>query len=105
MAEDNWQRKANKFALKYNLHHSPMVHALDLVSEVGEVAKEIIVATEYGRQSAQFNQPDIDYEMGDVLYSLCLLASAAGVDLGEALDASLAKYEERMQKRGHSGSA
>lgn len=46
---ENWQRRAADFAAKHNLHHDPRVYALDLMSELGEVAKEILLVTDYGK--------------------------------------------------------
>jgi NTP pyrophosphatase (non-canonical NTP hydrolase) len=93
---DNWQERATEFAQKHNLLHPPGVFALDLASEVGEVAKEILLATDYGRRPFQ-PQPNLAGELGDVLYSLCLLASSAGVDLETAFKSVLAKYEQRLE--------
>jgi NTP pyrophosphatase (non-canonical NTP hydrolase) len=94
----NWQARATEFAQNHNLLHAPGVFALDLASEVGEVAKEILLATDYGQRPFQA-QPTLAGELGDVLYSLCLLASSAGVDLESALDDVLAKYEQRIHNR------
>jgi NTP pyrophosphatase (non-canonical NTP hydrolase) len=94
---ENWQSRATEFAQKHNLLHPPGVFALDLASEVGEVAKEILLATDYGQQPFQ-PQPTLASELGDVLYSLCLLASSAGVDLETALENALAKYEQRLER-------
>lgn len=44
----NWQQQSIEFAQKQNLSHPPSVYVLDLISEVGEVAKEILLATDYG---------------------------------------------------------
>jgi NTP pyrophosphatase (non-canonical NTP hydrolase) len=95
---DNWQQRATEFAQKHNLLHPPGVFALDLASEVGEVAKEILLATDYGQRPFQ-SQPNLAAELGDVLYSLCLLASSAGVDLETALDAVLVKYTQRLNSQ------
>ncbi|MEM7330823.1 MAG: MazG-like family protein [Chloroflexota bacterium] len=101
----DWQAQASNFAKKHNLTHSAGVYALDLISELGEVAKEILKATNYGEvDSPQFNQEQITSELGDVLYSLCLLATAVDVNLDEAFATALHKYETRMQKKGHIGS-
>ena len=80
---DNWQGRAVAFAEGYDLLHAPETHALDLVSEVGEVAKELLLATDYGKRPFQpsLSRPHLTDEMGDVLYSLCLLATAVNVDL------------------------
>ena len=49
-------------------------------------------------------RPEITDELGDLLYSLCLLAEVVGVDLDEAFQAMLHKYEQRRQAKGHIGS-
>ncbi|MCA9948005.1 MAG: hypothetical protein KDE48_00020 [Anaerolineales bacterium] len=103
MKQLNWQTQANDFAQKHNLQHSASVYALDLMSELGEVAKEILLASEYGQQPPRFT-PDIAAELGDVLYSLCLLATAVDVDLETALARTLNQYESRRRQKGHPGS-
>jgi NTP pyrophosphatase (non-canonical NTP hydrolase) len=100
---NNWQTKAAQFSQNHNLHHPPSVYALDLMSELGEVAKEILLGTEYGKRPFQAT-PGLSGELGDALYSLCQLATAAGVDLDEAFTATLQKYEQRWQEKRHLGS-
>lgn len=99
----NWQQQAVHFAQQHQLQHTAPVHALDLMSELGEVAKELLKATQYGEKPAQF-RPTMAEELGDLLYSLCLLAEAVEVDLDTALQKTLAKYEQRRQNKGHVGS-
>ena len=100
---ENWQQRATTFAQKHNLSHPPSVYALDLMSELGEVAKEILLATNYGERPFQ-PSPDLQSELGDALYSLCQLAACTDVDLEDAFTATLAKYEARWQAKGHIGS-
>ena len=100
---ENWQEQATVFAKTTDLLHTPQTHALDLVSEVGEVAKELLLATDYGKRPFQ-SRPHLTDEMGDVLYSLCLLATAVNVNLDEALAGALAKYQKRMDSKSHVGS-
>lgn len=99
----NWQTRAADFAQKHNLHRSPSVYALDLVSEIGETAKEILVGMDYGQRPFQPTS-NLAGELGDALYSLCQLATAANVDLEDAFTAVLAKYEQRWQTKQHIGS-
>ena len=99
----NWQQLSHDFAQKHNLSHPPGVTALDLLSEFGEVAKELLKATDYGNHAPSDN-PALADELGDLLYSLCELATAVNVDLDHALTAALAKYEARWQAKGHPGS-
>jgi NTP pyrophosphatase (non-canonical NTP hydrolase) len=101
---ENWQTRAVEFAQGRNLERPPGVYALDLLSELGEVAKEILLATNYGEQAPQFRD-NLAGELGDVLYSLCLLAATAGVDLEEAFTVTLRKYEQRRLRQGHPGSS
>src|SRR3712207_4177882 len=77
--------------------------ALDLASEVGELAKEILEGTAYGR--APFEVPEgWTGELGDALFALVCLANSTGVDLEAALNAALEKYRERLAFGGDAGS-
>jgi threonine synthase len=99
----DWQQRVIDFIRRYRLRHDPSVHALDLVSEVGEVAKEVLLATDYGQRSPQF-RPELTEELGDAFYSLLALTDACGVDADSALNAALKKYEHRLAERGNAGS-
>ena len=103
-APDDWQRQAADFAARYGLRHGPAVHALDLVSEVGEVAKELLLATDYGTRPYR-PRPALAGELGDALYSLLLLAESCDVRAGDALVAALDKYRARLAARGAAGSS
>jgi NTP pyrophosphatase (non-canonical NTP hydrolase) len=97
------QQQVAAFAQQHDLLHDPATHALDLVSEVGEVAKEILLATDYSRTPPHF-RPEFAGELGDALYSLLVLAEACGVDTDDALNATLQKYERRLVDHGDTGS-
>ena len=93
------QQQVKLFCEENNLV-SPIEHwVLDLVSEVGEVSKEVLKMTDYGRQPAQPRQ-EIKSELGDVLYSLIIVANTVDVDLEEALTEVLEKYKNRLVKGG-----
>lgn len=98
----NWQEEAEQFAQEHNFGHSPGVYILDLLSELGEVAKEILRHTHYGARPIDFEQNGLEQqrlagELGDVLYSLCMLASSAGINLDQTFQATLQKYRQRWQ--------
>ena len=99
----DWQQRVAAFVRRHHLLHAPATHVLDLVSEVGEVAKEILLATDYGRQAPQFRS-GLAGELGDALYSLLALAESCGVDADSALNATLKKYERRLIEHGEAGS-
>lgn len=97
------QTQVAAFVAAHGLTTSVELRLLDLVSEVGELAKEPLRATGYG--SAAFSPtPAWTDELGDVLFALVCLANATNVDLHAALLASLRKYEARLRDRGSAGS-
>ena len=98
-----FQTRVRQFLTSYGLSHTPQTHALDLASEVGELAKALLEASDYGR-SAPIAAASLEEELGDALFSLTALAESLDVDLEAALDRALAKYEARTAQRGHCGS-
>jgi NTP pyrophosphatase (non-canonical NTP hydrolase) len=91
------------FVDEYGLEAPVHARALDLASEVGELAKEILDGTNYGR--APFEAPGgWTAELGDALFSLICLANSTGVDLEVALAGALEKYRERLALGGDAGS-
>ncbi len=99
----DFQTRVRDFLARYGLRHTPHVHALDLSSEVGEVAKAILEATQYGRSPVTPEDALVE-ELGDTFFSLIALAESLDVDLLMALSAALNKYETRLANKGHSGS-
>jgi NTP pyrophosphatase (non-canonical NTP hydrolase) len=97
------QEKVRNFMTRHGLLHAPEIHVLDLLSEIGEVAKEVLKASRYGQQAPQL-RPQLAEELGDVGYALFALACACQVDLEEALNQVLAKYEDRLATREDPGS-
>ena len=98
------QRKVALFARHHQLQHDVEMHALDLVSEVGELVKEVLLATDYGRRPVQ-SRVELENEVGDTLYSLLAPAEACRVDAEAAVRATLRKYERRLRERGDASSA
>lgn len=79
---------------------APVAHRLlDLTSEVGELSKEMLKSSAYGRQP--FRKADAwEQELGDVFFSLLCLANSSGVDLESAIHNTLTAYAQRIQDRG-----
>ena len=102
--DDSFQEKVRNFVRSHQLEADVRDRTLDLASELGEVAKEVLKGTAYGRRPFT---PGAGWvaELGDVFFSLVCLAQASGVDLTEALDVALAKYEERVRSSGRADSA
>ena len=86
------------------LETSPSIRYLDLISEVGETAKELLKATDYGKTEIGSPTAAMEDELGDCLFSLLALCDALGVDAGQALEGALNKYRTRWETRGSVGS-
>ena len=81
----------------------PVEHrVLDTMSELGEVAKEILKMSNYGRKPIEYGE-ELKSELGDVLYSLITIANTFDIDLEDALSQVLEKYKKRL-KKGSAGS-
>lgn len=72
------------------------------MSELGEVAKEILKMSDYGRKPLKY-RAELKSELGDLLYSIITIANSFDIDLEEALNMVLEKYEKRL-KKGSAGS-
>lgn len=98
-----FQEKVAKFQEKDKKRIPIEYRFLDLISEIGEVAKEIIKMSNYGKEKPKFRK-EITGELGDAFYSLITVANHYNVDLEEALQIVLDKYSKRIKKGGSAGS-
>ncbi|MBU1204604.1 MAG: nucleotide pyrophosphohydrolase [Nanoarchaeota archaeon] len=96
------QEKIKKFCKENNMESSVEHRVLDTMSELGEVAKEILKMSNYGRKPIEYRK-ELKSELGDVLYSLITIANTFDIDLEDALRQVLEKYEKRL-KKGSAGS-
>jgi NTP pyrophosphatase (non-canonical NTP hydrolase) len=96
------QEKVAEFIEKYDMDGTTEFRILDLVSEVGEVAKDATKSADYG--TAPENLSVKKDEIGDVLFSLLAVAESLDIDAGEAFDGALEKYERRIDEKGDPGS-
>lgn len=97
------QQRVDKFLQQHRLEAAPEVRVLDLVSEVGEVAKEVLRSSAYGRSPFRPGE-GWGEELGDALFALVCVANATGVDLEAGFEDAMAKYEARLEGRGDAGS-
>jgi NTP pyrophosphatase (non-canonical NTP hydrolase) len=99
----NFQKAVAEFVKKHRLEASVEAQLIDLLSEMGELAKEALKGSDYGK--APFTQtPAWEEELADAFFSLVCLANSTDVDLEEALGDALAKYEARLSEKGDAGS-
>ena len=65
------QKPVAEFVETHSLQTDVPHRLLDLISEVGELAKEALQATDYGK-TAFHTTPDWEQELGDTLFSLAV---------------------------------
>lgn len=97
------QRRVGEFVREHDLEAPVQARLLDLASEVGELSKEVLEGTGYGRRDFR-NAEGWEGELGDALFSLLCLANSTGVDLDDALTRTLEKYRERLVREDDAGS-
>jgi NTP pyrophosphatase (non-canonical NTP hydrolase) len=97
------QQQIADFVQKHKLNTTVEARVLDLVSEVGEVAKEVLKGNDYGKTDFS---PTAEWssELADAFFSLICIANSTGVDLDSALSSVLQKYEKRLAEKGDAGS-
>ncbi len=96
------QRKAVNFAEENDLESPVEYRALDFISEAGEIVKDITKSADYG-ESPENIQVKED-EVGDVMFSLFLLADSLDIDAEEAFSKAMKKYQKRVEDSGDPGS-
>ncbi|MEF8880217.1 MAG: MazG nucleotide pyrophosphohydrolase domain-containing protein [Candidatus Nanohaloarchaea archaeon] len=97
-----FQRKAVTFAKENNLDAPTEFRALDFISEAGEIIKDITKSADYGEKPGDISLKKD--EIGDLLFSLFLLAEDLDIDAEEAFEQAMQKYEKRIDEKGDPGS-
>lgn len=85
--------------MQNNLNSSSMVGLIDFVSEIGELSKEVLKASSYREKSSIIKNENMILEFGDVAFSLICLANTLEIDLREALELAVKKYEKRLREK------
>ena len=93
------QKKVDDFVKKNKLNKNIEIEMLDLISEVGELSKELLKSTEYGTKKRKITD-NTKSEFGDVLFVLIRIANEHNINLDEALELVLEKYKKRLKKGG-----
>jgi NTP pyrophosphatase (non-canonical NTP hydrolase) len=88
------QQTVASFIQEHEMEAPPTYRLLDLVSELGELAKDVAESTDYGESPGDL-EINSD-EIGDTLFALLALADGLEIDASDALDEALTKYENRI---------
>jgi len=92
------QQLVDNFTKQYRIESAVQFRCIDLASEVGELSRELLISTNYGKN--EFEPTDNwQSEIGDILFSLICLANSTNVDLEKALYSVLEKYTVRFDKQ------
>ena len=103
MTLPTYQKSVAEFVAEHQLEAPVEARMLDLVSEVGEAAKEVLKGSAYGHRP--FHSTDEWHiELADVFFSLICVANSTGVNLDHALALALEKYQHRLAAKGEAGS-
>lgn len=97
------QKKVADFIENHQLKTDVATRMLDLVSEVGELSKEILKSTDYGKKEFASTESWAE-EVGDAFFSLICIANSTGVDLEQSLSQVLDKYQKRIEITQSAGS-
>jgi NTP pyrophosphatase (non-canonical NTP hydrolase) len=93
------QKQVAEFVSEHRLEADVPHRLLDAVSELGEISKEFLSATNYG--SKEFSPTtNWENELGDLLFSIVCIANSTKVNLQHALEGALKKYKERIESGG-----
>ena len=93
------QERVDQWIKTYGVRYfNELTNMACLTEEVGELAR--VIARKYGEQSFKDGESqDVSEEMADVLWVLICLANQTGVDLTDALEASIEKKTKRDKDR------
>ena len=103
MTLNELQQIIKKFVEDRNIGTSTENRMLDLLSESGELAKEVLKSSDYGKQPFESNDA-FRNEFGHVLFSLVCLANQTDLNLEEVINESLIKFDKRFKDHKHIGS-
>ncbi len=90
------QKKVKDFCNELNLNSSVESRVLDIISELGELSKEILKSNMYGKAQLKIVSDDLKLEIGDLYFSLLCLANQLEIELDGACESVLDKYKKRF---------
>ena len=93
------QKIVQEFTAQHNLSCGVQTRYLDFVSETGELGKEILKSTNYGKNDFTVTETAVE-EMGDCLFSLLALCNEMNIEAEEALKYAIEKYGKRFSAKG-----
>ncbi len=100
---ETMQGLVSEMVKRYGLETTPELRYVDLTTEVGELGKELLKGSNYGKKTLE-KTDNLESEMGDTLFSLTCIANSLNIDLQTALVNVMKKYQKRFNEKGSIGS-
>lgn len=97
---DEQQQRVKDWMARYGLGTDPQARMLDLSSEVGELAKEVLKSTAYGTRPFT-PTASLEEELGDCLFSLLCLSQCLGLGGGSRPGQGAGKVRKALCRKGH----
>lgn len=97
------QSRTAAFIRQNELDCTAETRYIDLISELGELGKELLKGSDYGRRE-RIPTAGLQEELGDCLFSLLALCEALHIDAEDARRGALNKYAQRIAEHGRAGS-
>ena len=88
-----------EFIAQHRLETQPAFSLLDIMSELGEVAKELLKATDYGRHPDTPDAARMRDEIDDLMFAVAYLSTLYDVDPEAAMWESVRKFERRLTEQ------
>ncbi|MBV9864919.1 MAG: hypothetical protein JO316_06185 [Abitibacteriaceae bacterium] len=88
-----------EFIAQHNLETQPAFSLLDVVSELGDVAKVLLKSTDYGQRPTDTDSTQMREAIGDLMFAVAYLSTLYDVDPEAALWESVRKFESKLQSR------
>ncbi|MCD6373132.1 MAG: nucleotide pyrophosphohydrolase [Thermococcus sp.] len=94
------QRRVDELISEFGGYWPPFEMLVAIVEEIGELS-DVLLRLEGSKGLA--SPEELKEELGDVMFALACLANHYGIDLFEALSASIDKYKSRDGHRWKGG--
>lgn len=92
------QKSVHEFIAQHQLSCGVESRFIDLTSEMGELGKELLKGSDYGKSACRITENAED-ELGDCLFSLLALACEMNINAENALKHALEKYQKRFSEK------
>jgi len=94
------QKKTDEFMSQFKEGYwTPMEMLAAMVEEMGEVAREVNHLYGPKKKKDSEETKELAEELGCLVFSICCMANALGIDLDEAFEKTVEKFNRRDRER------